>query len=300
MRSSIIIPTSNRPAGLKRAVTSALEALPGDSEIVVVDDASEQPASDVLSYLKAEPVRIIRKETQSGGGGSPARNMGAKTAQGAVLFFLDDDDEIKPDYCKQILEQGFPSAGFGFCARTFVITDAAGQRSVKDEKRKLDNGLIGASARFSEKTFPFSAGFWLTRDAYQDVGPMSEDLKTNSDTDYAIRLHASQYAGWYAAVPGVFIHQSEGKGSGELASVTKRTKSAERAAAFENIAKRNADVLRQDPQIAHFVYSRYVKHAIRSGNHDQAWEAVMKASNRPIRRRLLMQYAALRFLTKRV
>lgn len=302
MRSSVVIPTCNRPIKLKLAVESALAALPAESEIIVIDDASEQPATDILAHLADQPVRIIRNDTRSGGGGSPARNKGANIARGRVLFFLDDDDRIQPDYFNKILddvvENKDVTADFGFCARTFVIKSGTDDLVYKDEKKRLKSGVISPDTPFAIKTFPFSAGFWLTKAAYQGVGPMSEDLKTNSDTDYALRLYASQFGGWYTAAPGVLIDQNDPKSSGEQESVTKRTKRAERAKAFKRIAERNSTALQNHPQIAYYVYSRYIKHAIKSGNANDAWQAVVLPQNKLIRIKLLGLYAVVRIFSK--
>lgn len=48
-RVSFIIPTKNRPEGIRRAVASVLAAMPEDGEVIVVDDASDPPAMLALN-----------------------------------------------------------------------------------------------------------------------------------------------------------------------------------------------------------------------------------------------------------
>ncbi len=296
LRSSLVIPTSNRPTKLLRAVESALKALPDESEIIVVDDASDDPATNVLAHLSDAPLRIFRNDTALGAGGSPSRNVGARAARGRTLFFLDDDDEIKPDYQKFILdhvvENASVDARYGFCLRTFVAVETSNEVTYKDEKRSLRDGIVASGALFKNRTFPFSSGFWMTREAYEGVGPFSEDLRTNSDTDYSIRLFAKQYPCWFSATPGVLIDQGDHQKSGEEASVTKRTKSAERAVAFGRIAERNAATLHGNPQIAYYVYSRYMKHLLRSGNTAEAWRILNLAPHPLVKARLAAFFAA--------
>lgn len=87
---SIIIPTHNRPHLLPLAVQSALNQTYQDLEIIVVDDASSEPA-----HLPENPkLRVIRLE--QGVGGAGARNVGTEAARGRWVTYLDDDDCLLP------------------------------------------------------------------------------------------------------------------------------------------------------------------------------------------------------------
>lgn len=183
---SIIIPTRNRPSLLLRAVSSALAGLPRKAEIVVVDDASDIPAGQVLKDALCERIRVVRNDVPPGGGGSPARNRGIEQSTGDVLFFLDDDDEVLPDYYDRILTSAIADgADFGFAARKYAKADSG---TCRIEDRGLPHGFVSARTDFARRTFPFSAGFWMKRDAYKAVGAISERLATNSDTEYCCRL----------------------------------------------------------------------------------------------------------------
>lgn len=88
---SIIIPTYSRPYLLPRAVNSALAQTLADIEVIVVDDASPEP----VQIPEQEKLRVIRLPIN--GGGSAARNAGAKAAKGRWITFLDDDDTLLPN-----------------------------------------------------------------------------------------------------------------------------------------------------------------------------------------------------------
>lgn len=95
---SIIIPTYNRPHLLPRAVKSALAQTVEDIEVIVVDDASNEPVN-----LPAHPqLKIIR--LPKNGGTAAARNFGAKAARGRWMTYLDDDDELLPHMAEVSLE----------------------------------------------------------------------------------------------------------------------------------------------------------------------------------------------------
>ena len=88
---SVIIATRNRCALLPRAIESARRAS-SDAEIVVVDDASEDPTREVLEGWA--DVRYIRARRRLGIGG--ARNVGVIASSSEYITFLDDDDVRLP------------------------------------------------------------------------------------------------------------------------------------------------------------------------------------------------------------
>jgi glycosyltransferase involved in cell wall biosynthesis len=86
---SIVVPTRNRPAALRRCL-GALSAQQGVGavEIVVVDDGSTD-ADKVSAVVASQPLaRLVRA---GGAGPAAARNAGAAAAIGTYLCFTDDD-----------------------------------------------------------------------------------------------------------------------------------------------------------------------------------------------------------------
>ncbi len=98
---TIVIPTHNRDDLLPRAVRSALKACPPDGEVLVVDDKSIVPAKDVLIDIRDNRLKVLRNTGRSGAAHS--RNLGVASAEGSVIFFLDDDDEMVGTYCGRVL-----------------------------------------------------------------------------------------------------------------------------------------------------------------------------------------------------
>jgi glycosyltransferase involved in cell wall biosynthesis len=113
MRLSIVIPSRNTPADLlRRALLSAVAAVDGavEYEIVVVDDCSDRPVDvEALTETATAPGRIrsIRARTRLGIAG--ARNLGAATATGSFLTFLDSDDVLKRGSLTTLLQAASPS-----------------------------------------------------------------------------------------------------------------------------------------------------------------------------------------------
>ncbi len=90
-RYSIVIPTYQRPEGLRNCLTAiaAMPNLKGEIEVIVVDDGSTSDTGDVMEPFKADlNLALIRQENQ---GPASARNAGARLSRGKYLLFIDDD-----------------------------------------------------------------------------------------------------------------------------------------------------------------------------------------------------------------
>lgn len=83
---SVVIPTYGRQHLLTNAINSVLRQTYQTLEIIVVDDGSPTPVT-----VPEDP--RIRLSRTSNRGVAHARNVGARTAGGEIIFFLDSDDE---------------------------------------------------------------------------------------------------------------------------------------------------------------------------------------------------------------
>jgi glycosyltransferase involved in cell wall biosynthesis len=100
---SIIIPTYNRAQILPRLIDAlAAQTYPAAQfEIVIVDDGSNDGTQEVLRRLSASlPDRLIWTRQENAGPGV-ARNLGARTARGDLLYFIDDDCLPDPDWLQR-------------------------------------------------------------------------------------------------------------------------------------------------------------------------------------------------------
>jgi len=86
---STIIPTYNRDRLLERAISSALDQLDAEDEIIVVDDGSTDDTETVAARY-GKRIRYIRTSNQGAGA---ARNRGVREAKNPLIAFLDSDDE---------------------------------------------------------------------------------------------------------------------------------------------------------------------------------------------------------------
>ena len=90
---SAIITTHDRHDLLVRAVKSVLSQTYKNLELIVVDDASDQRADELLKEFNLQYIYIPKEESK---GGNHARNTGILAAKGEYVAFLDDDDYWLP------------------------------------------------------------------------------------------------------------------------------------------------------------------------------------------------------------
>jgi glycosyltransferase involved in cell wall biosynthesis len=91
---TVVIPTRDRPALLRRAIRDIVaQTYPGPVEVVVVFDQSE-PDTTLARCGLNRVVRVVPNERTPGLAG--ARNAGIVVATGDLIAFCDDDDEWLP------------------------------------------------------------------------------------------------------------------------------------------------------------------------------------------------------------
>jgi glycosyltransferase involved in cell wall biosynthesis len=104
---SVIIPTFNRSAMLRRAVSSLSNQSETDWEALIIDDGStdDTPAL-VKAFARSNP--RIKYIYHSNRGPALSKNAGILAASGLFLAFLDSDDEYREDHLalhRKILHQ---------------------------------------------------------------------------------------------------------------------------------------------------------------------------------------------------
>jgi glycosyltransferase involved in cell wall biosynthesis len=96
---SIVIPTRNRRELLGRMLDSLarVQAVPGEMEVLIVDDGSTDGTAAALAARKDPfPLRLLRHDRPAGP--AAARNHGAREARGGILGFLDSDIAVDPGW----------------------------------------------------------------------------------------------------------------------------------------------------------------------------------------------------------
>jgi glycosyltransferase involved in cell wall biosynthesis len=180
---SIVIPTYNRSAKLTDAVESALQQDHDSLEVIVVDDASENP--ETLDGIIDSRVRLVQRATN--GGVAAAQNTGLKEARGDFVTFLHSDDQLLPGSISSRLDtvSSHPRA-LGVEAPTVRLT-AAGPHQVPP---LLQTASFEQVLRREIRNYHIS-GFLFRRHALQEAGGFEERLRSYEDFELILRLRRS-------------------------------------------------------------------------------------------------------------
>lgn len=196
---SVVIPTCDRPILLMKAVRSVPNFI---SEIVIVNDGT----SSVAPEVQADPrVKVVQSGPRGGPGA--ARNVGVNSASGEIILFLDDDDQLCDGYVDRVLSlsKSQRNISSGFSAVIETVDGKLG--GIRKKIRK--SGVI-TSYRPKNIIHAASAGFWIRRDKFLELGGFDENLRVDEDTDLCIRLFNSDGGVWYDEEPGIFFRVKSG------------------------------------------------------------------------------------------
>ena len=176
---SVIIPTYNRAATIRRSIESVLEQTYDKLEVIVVDDGSEDESGEIIRGIADDRLRYI--QLKENGGVSKARNYGVSLAEYELIAFQDSDDVWRPDKLeKQIkLFEKYPDSAMVYCAYEFHNNETVYRvPSEKYPKEILDgeiypyllqNNSIGAPTLLMRKTcFESIGGFDTAYPALED------------------------------------------------------------------------------------------------------------------------------------
>ncbi|MEU3404081.1 CDP-glycerol glycerophosphotransferase family protein [Streptomyces sp. NPDC006670] len=122
---SVVVIVYNDAERLPTAVRSVLDQTLRGVEVVIVDDCSKDRSYEVAQELEAANpgrVRAFRLPENSGGCGAP-RNHGIKQAAGTYVMFLDSDDVLERNACRNMLaaaERTGSDLVSGMCVRVHL------------------------------------------------------------------------------------------------------------------------------------------------------------------------------------
>ncbi len=185
---SVIIPCFNHAHYLREAMES-VGAPAHDTEIIVIDDGSEDDTSAVAEAWASRspiPVRTVRQSNQ---GLAAARNRGLRESRGRFLVFLDADDRLAPgavDVAASAIDE-HPECFFVFgrcrmmSARGALLPTPGQPRITHDHYRELlrRNFIwMPAMVMFRREAVELAGGF---------------DTRVNASADYALYLHIARH-----------------------------------------------------------------------------------------------------------
>ena len=176
---SFVIPVHNGAVYLRESVESALSQTVAPSEVIVVDDGSEDDSAAIADSF-GYPVRCVRRRHA---GQAAARNHGVSIASGDFIAFLDADDIALPPRIERQLSRFETRPQLDFC-EAYTRNFWSPEISVADRQ-------IAPREEFTHGDGPkprLIITWLLRRRLFQQLGGFDEQRRFGEDTAWRDRV----------------------------------------------------------------------------------------------------------------
>lgn len=207
---SVVVPCYDGGRFLDGLMHSLAQQTFRDYEVVIVDDGSRDPATLRKLADLAGAVRVIR---QQNAGPSAARNAGIRAARADILFALDCDDTVEPDFLAEtvpLLQASPPDVGMVF---SHLRLSGSGRGTLPRYFNRFD--LLFTNT--------LSAGLVMRRAAWRAAGGYDEAMRDGyEDWEFSLRLARAGFRGIEVAKPLYCYHLAAASEASRSSSVDEK------------------------------------------------------------------------------
>jgi GT2 family glycosyltransferase len=221
----VVIPVHGKTATVLACLDSVLVTVGAPSGIIVIDDASPEPAlrAALDSLAAARRIRLIRHARNKGFPASA--NTGIAAASGRDVVLLNSDTLVPPGWLERLRDAARSAPEIGTAtplsneASILSYPGPQGSNPVPDlgATIRLD-ALARRANQATTVDIPVGVGFclYLRRDCIDAVGPFRAEIFAQGygeENDFCLR---ARHLGWrHVAVPGVFVGHLGGASFGQ-------------------------------------------------------------------------------------
>lgn len=263
---SIILPTHNRSRLLKRAVESALNQSFKDFELIIVDDGCDDNTFEYLHSLSHHRIRIIRHRSPQGV--SAARNSGIHIATGSFVAFLDDDDELLPQFLSRFHDHFITNPNLGWSWSGIRKVYWRDEVSIKEERDQY--WIVADAQKLYLTQLAASCGLIIQKSWLDRLGGFDESMTVAEDRDLLMRLEMSGAS--CAPLPEVLIRIHIHPGT----SLSRTTDNHRFVQSYRTLIEKNKSFMEMYPILWRRQYESLIGHLYRVGEVKEARSLVWK------------------------
>ncbi len=184
---SAIVPERNGGVKLRKSLSALTKASPPPTELIVVADGDTDDSWRIAEEFGAKVLKIPKPQ-----GPARARNLGAREAQGDILFFVDADVVIAPDAIHQI------EIAFGNHPQLTALfgsyDDEPGEPNFLSQYKNLLHHYVHQISNEEASTFWAGCGA-IRRQIFMEFGGFDESYKKPciEDIELGYRLKQAGY-----------------------------------------------------------------------------------------------------------
>ncbi len=175
---SIYIPTHNRKELLRRAIFSILNQSYQHTEIIVIDDGSEDGTDLLINQISREQKNIKYFRNSYSMGAPVSRNIAIKNANGTFITGLDDDDYFLPERISKFVSNY--ASEYSFLFSNYIYDYGKFNKISKGEGIYTQNDMLYGNVVGNQ--------VFTKKDMLMHVGGFDEKLSACQDYDLWLRL----------------------------------------------------------------------------------------------------------------
>lgn len=183
---SVVMPMINAALTVRRALDSVRAQTYVEWEAICVDDASADDTVARVTALDDPRIRVIRLAASVGPGA--ARNVGIAAAKGALVAFLDADDEWLPEKFLRQVALFEADAGLALAVSDMRVKTVDGRDGSSIYTRQAPVPGAEAWKTLLASSFVATSAAMTRRALLESVGGFDPKLVTGEDQDLFIRL----------------------------------------------------------------------------------------------------------------
>jgi len=263
---SVVIPTHNREAMLRRALDSVFAQKFARCEVIVVNDGSSDATAAQLVKFTDTRLRAIHHPRPLGA--AAARNAGLALARAPVIAFLDDDDEQLPGFLTETVRAHSIAPRMDLVWTGVIFHQPDGSETTLDWSRWAD------SPRFVNR-LSGSHGVSFRTEWLRRAGGFDTTFRITEDTELFMRLVEAKGRWRCINRPLMRVHVHPG---------TSLSRSGDSALHIEHIRKlmqRHGGLIDSDPAIWRQYHGALTNHLYRAGRKREARREVLRLLSRP-------------------